>query len=103
MSGSVPFVRAAVLTHRLLLRQLVTRGRIIALLVLGGVLVLAAVVGVVAFGGGPVIDTRGVRQRKSNPPSGRLVLRPAPVCRAVGNMLPTGLRMFQPLVRSVRQ
>ena len=40
------------------------------------VLVLAAVVGVVAFGGGPVIDTRGVRQRKSNPPSGRLVLRP---------------------------
>ena len=42
MSGSVPFVRAAVLTHRLLLRQLVTRGRIIALLALGGVLILAA-------------------------------------------------------------
>lgn len=43
MSGSVPFARAAVLTHRLLLRQLVTRGRVIALLVLGGVLILAAV------------------------------------------------------------
>ena len=43
MSGSVPFVRAAVLTHRLLLRQLVTRGRIIALLMLGGVVILAAV------------------------------------------------------------
>ena len=43
MSGSVPFVRAAVLTHRLLLRQLITRGRIIALLALGGILILAAV------------------------------------------------------------
>ncbi|MEO0494062.1 MAG: hypothetical protein AAF081_11660 [Actinomycetota bacterium] len=43
MSRSVPFARAVVLTHRMLLRQLVTRGRVIALLVLGGVLILAAV------------------------------------------------------------
>lgn len=43
MNRSVPFTRAVLLTHRMLLRQLVTRGRVIALLVLGGVLILAAV------------------------------------------------------------
>ena len=43
MNRSVPFARAVLLTHRMLLRQLVTRGRVIALLVLGGVLILAAV------------------------------------------------------------
>lgn len=43
MSGSVAPVRAVGLTHRLLLRQLLTRGRVIALLLLGGVTILAAV------------------------------------------------------------
>ena len=43
MSGSVGPIRAVALTHRLLLRQLVTRGRVIALLILGGVNLLAAV------------------------------------------------------------
>ncbi len=43
MSGSVSAMRAVQLTHRLLLRQLLTRGRVIALLLLGGVTILAAV------------------------------------------------------------
>ena len=43
MTGSVPPARAVGLTHRLLLRQLLTRGRVIALLLLGGVTLLAAV------------------------------------------------------------
>lgn len=43
MNGSVAPLRAVGLTHRLLLRQLLTRGRVIALLLLGGVTVLAAV------------------------------------------------------------
>ena len=42
MSGSVAFPQTVGLTHRLLLRQLVTRGRVIALLILGGITVLAA-------------------------------------------------------------
>ena len=42
MTGSVPPARAVGLTHRLLLRQLLTRGRVIALLLLGGVTILAA-------------------------------------------------------------
>ncbi|MGB1631182.1 MAG: hypothetical protein ACPHIC_09635 [Acidimicrobiales bacterium] len=43
MTGSVSPARAVGLTHRLLLRQLLTRGRVIALLLLGGVTILAAV------------------------------------------------------------
>ncbi|MEM9519974.1 MAG: hypothetical protein AAGA37_11690 [Actinomycetota bacterium] len=43
MSGSVSPAQAVLLTHRLLLRQLLTRGRIIALTILGGVVVLAAI------------------------------------------------------------
>ena len=43
MSGSVSPTRAVVLMHRLLLRQLVTKGRVIALLALGAVTVLAAI------------------------------------------------------------
>ena len=43
MSGSVSPMRAVGLTHRLLLRQLVTRGRVIALVLLGAVTILAAV------------------------------------------------------------
>ena len=42
MTGSVPPMQAVGLTHRLLLRQLLTRGRVIALLLLGGVTILAA-------------------------------------------------------------
>ena len=42
MSGSVSPMRAVGLTHRLLLRQLVTRGRVIALVLLGAVTILAA-------------------------------------------------------------
>lgn len=42
MTGSVSPARAVGLTHRLLLRQLLTRGRVIALLLLGGVTILAA-------------------------------------------------------------
>ncbi len=43
MTGFVSPARAVGLTHRLLLRQLLTRGRVIALLLLGGVTILAAV------------------------------------------------------------
>lgn len=43
MTGSVSPARAVGLIHRLLLRQLLTRGRVIALLLLGGVTILAAV------------------------------------------------------------
>ena len=43
MTGSVSPARAVGLTLRLLLRQLLTRGRVIALLLLGGVTILAAV------------------------------------------------------------
>ena len=43
MTGSVSPAQAVGLTHRLLLRQLLTRGRVIALLLLGGVTILAAV------------------------------------------------------------
>ena len=43
MRRSVSVVRGVVLTHRLLVRQLLTRGRMLALLALGAVCVLAAV------------------------------------------------------------
>ena len=46
MSRSVPPARAVILTHRLLIRQLVTRGRVLALLALGTlVMIVSAAVG----------------------------------------------------------
>ena len=42
MSGSVPALRAVVLVRRLLARQLLTRGRLLALLGLGAIAILAA-------------------------------------------------------------